>query len=1134
MNGIKLTAAILLMATGSATAASPLPGRPVGTKIEREAPESGRLILNQTSAGIDREMQQRPAPISGQQRPISRTSLSGAQLHTWLGGSETDVAGWYSFDTDGSYRLEWSNEIYASMGINITNGWMRDNRLCGLGVMNMGGMIFYYNYVEFDPVTGQMLKEEGLAPNNQIDMGTYYISCAYVPEEDRIYGYTSTTEENGYNFCSSPAGNIADITVIKHLEDYSTRTNSLCYNAEEGALYGVTFNGDFVKIDFEGNQTKIFTLPLEDVRNDKAALVYSPYDGCYLYTPSYYYYATQLYYVYPEEKQIRFVRNYPGSEQFFFFTNDNFTFNADAPGRPTFVSDRMTPGALEGEWTLKMPVATAGGAALSGNLTWTLYIDNTASSTGSATPGEEIDIKVGPLSNGEHVIRVSCADASGHEGLPYVVDRYFGNGVPLAPAEVTMTETSVSWTPVTEALLGGYLEPGKMRYEVYVNDRFIGSTDGTSMAIELDPDVTVSAYYAYVAATCNGQVSERTKSNKTIFGSPLALPYTVVPTAEQADICRIFNVDGSPDYGTWEFYETRWHEPVFASGWSRQAADDWLILPPVDCSDITHAYKITLDAICGGLTGKDERFEVWCGNAPDPKAMNTLIIPETQVTEFITAGWETFSNLFVPKQPGATYVAIRAVSPADQHSLIVRRIIIEPTEEPANVPEAPVNFTVIDKDDASLTATVTLVMPDKTIAGTDIPADANLIAHVGIDEKWDERKAQPGEKLTLTIDTYQGDNRLVAYCTLDGQRGQEANANIFTGTIPPNFVENFDSEVSRDNMSVTMTWDAPVRGQENLEGYYSPEGMHYWLMEQQPDEYGAPQWVPTKNLGDVHEYTYTLPEGEPLQVKYVGIAAANNGGISDAIYFAYRQIGPPYSGEIHETFIVGNEPGINYTPLLTQAPDDSYTNLWLFVMPEEFGADLWNPDIPYAMGCATAEDEESGKGRLQLPKFSTENVKDPGLTLTLWTSAPCLAPVSVYAMTYGTRMAKIAEIPASDKGWQDIIVPMPEIYRDMPWIQLAIDSDLPDYYTWTLIGGYRFGTVDLSATDAPAVAKPTVFGGRGEIIFYGAEGEKITVYSLDGTILAHNWGAHYQDCIHLPAGTYIVMIGENVQKVIVR
>lgn len=130
MNGIKLTAAILLMATGSATAASPLPGRPVGTKIEREAPESGRLILNQTSAGIDREMQQRPAPISGQQRPISRTSLSGAQLHTWLGGSETDVAGWYSFDTDGSYRLEWSNEIYASMGINKNRRRMVRIRAC--------------------------------------------------------------------------------------------------------------------------------------------------------------------------------------------------------------------------------------------------------------------------------------------------------------------------------------------------------------------------------------------------------------------------------------------------------------------------------------------------------------------------------------------------------------------------------------------------------------------------------------------------------------------------------------------------------------------------------------------------------------------------------------------------------------------------------------------------------------------------------------------------------------------------------------------------------------------------------------------------------------------------------------------
>lgn len=1064
-------------------------------------------------------------------------NLSGSQLTTYMGPTATEDAGYYRFMPDGTYTFLWNNAM-ASYGMNLNNGWLRNGRLCGLAVLNYGGLIMGYNYVEFDPATGQPLKEESVSPGNTIDMGTYYLSCAYVPEEDRVYGFTQTSDGAGFNFCSSPATKIGDVTVIANINDLSERANALCYNPIDGYFYGVTFAGDFVRISKKGERESIFSLELEGLKNDKAALVYSPYDGCFLYTPQYYYYATQLYYIYPEQKEMRFVRNFPTDNQFFFFIDEAFEYIAEAPAAPREVAVSIAPGALQGSLRLQLPSSNSDGSAPAGKLKWTCRLDNSIISSGEENPGAEVEIKLGPVENGEHVVRVSCSNEAG-EGVPYVLRHYFGNGMPLAPAEVTLTTSKVSWTPVEEALFGGYLEPGKMRYEVYLNNRFIGSTDQTSMDISLDPAEPVEAYYAYVAASCNSQVSERSKSNKIVFGAPIDLPYTIIPTEEQAELTQVFNLDGSPEYGMWDFSPSRWHEPVFYSGWNQVQADDWLILPPVNCPDLSRAYRITLDAICGGMTGKDERFEVWCGDAAHPDAMNTLIIPETKVSEFITNGWETFSNKFVPKSAGPTYIAIRAVSPPEQVSLIVRKIIIEQTDEAADVPCAPGELQVLSADDATLKATISFRMPTHTIAGSEIPASAALKAHAGVQDKWSVRDAAPGETVTLTIDTYQGDNRIEVYCSIDGQAGQSANASVFTGTIPPNYVEKLTSLVSRDNMSVTLRWEQPLGGQENLEGYYSPEGMHYYLMEMVENEvYGDYEWVATTDLGNVNEYTYTLPDGAPMERKHLGIVAANAGGVSKALWYVDHLIGTPYHSVVDENFDGGANPALHYGPINIATPTKDYNGSWSVAYPEEVIPEAWDMDIPYAL-VAYTDDEYGGLTRLELPKFSTENVEDPALTLRLWTTEPC-GSVSVYASTFGEVPFKlIYSVDSYDDGWREIVVPLPETYHNMPWIQLAIDVDLPDSYTYGLLGGYRFGPAETDSVqmllqeDGVAIA-----GGKGAIYIAGINEDTLTdirVFDTDGTLRAYHRAATATAEIRVAPGIYMVRCGDTVvRKVIVR
>ena len=1059
----------------------------------------------------------------------AKASLSGASFEGWLAGTADDPGGWYSLDTDGSYKMHWT-ALAADLGIKLVSGWTRDGKVCGLGSFAAGGLVMYYNYLEFDKETGTMLKETPIGADNLIDMSNYYLSSVYVPSEDRIYGYTYTDAEcNGFRFSSSPANDIADVTTIKPLTDVTERTCALCYNEEEDKFFGVNFNGDFVSIDRQGNETILFNLQMETLRTDPSALVYSPLDGCYIFCAYYYDYASQLYYIYPDAKKVVFIRNFPADYQFTFLLNPDAKYDPEAPGRPELLRLDVASGALGGNIGYRLPATKCNGSKLEGELGWTLYIDNRPLKTGSAAAGSEISIALENMEQGSHVLRMACSYA-GKEGLSNAMSVYFGNGIPFEPENVVLTETKVTWKPVTKAEQDAYLDLSALEYDVYINDKFQGTTSDTEYAITLDPEATVSAHYAQVVAKCKGLRSGKGVSGKLIYGAPIELPYTITPTREQADICHIINADGGPAYGIWDFSEARWHEPVFYSGWSNDPCDDWLVLPPVDCSDISHAYRVTFDAICGGMTGKDERFEVWCGNAPTVEAMKTLIVPETQVSEFITAGWETFSNLFVPRQAGPCYIAIRSVSPPNQYSLLIRNIRIEATDQVADVPAAPTDIEVVSKSDANLTATVKFTLPTRTITGSAIPEDGEVKAVLKVLDKVVEQDALPGKTVTVTVPTYQGMNRIEAICSLRGQYGQSITTNLFTGTVPPGYIENFKSEVTEDNLGIKMQWSEPTGPAEDEEGYYSTDGMHYYLYELYVDEYGESEWQESKDLGNVNEYTYTVPATSQLSAKYVAILAANNGGKSRGLTYVNKVIGKPYA-KIKETFKGGK---LNYGPIRNISAGEAYAkSTWQMVVPEEVNSDYWSAKVPYAI-IGYTDNETGGSARLGLPKVSTSGIDTPVLQLTLWTGEPC-GDVKVYAACYDNQLrpAKIFDVPALNNGWQTVNIPIPAEYRDKQWVELAVDTKLDNAYTYTLIGGYYFGSAQESGATEAVADRVSVTAAGGEVVVNGAEGE-VMLFTIDGTCIARETADGTPVTFKAGKGVYIVHAPAFNTKVMVK
>lgn len=1142
MNKILLAGVVSLSSVGMLFASPPAAGRlqknfgfnqsPVSLPAETQ--DNMRQVLQPDGAELP--VRSRVVTTSTlDQGSLNMKSLSGAHLQGWLTSNDEDIPfGWYNLDTDGSYSMKWSANL--NIGIGMSAAWVKNDRLCGLGYLTTGGMVLYYNYIEFDFATGRMVGEVDISGDGYIHLSNYYISAAYVPSEDRIYGYTYCTDEGGgFRFTSSPANSIGDVKEIKALADNGSRAVSLCYNEEEDSFFGITFYGDFIQIDRKGNQTIICKPDFGEVRSDLSALVYSPLDGCFIFNAVDYNYNSRLYFVYPDTGETRLIRELPETAFFTVLMTDDAKYDASAPGRPSLVKYGLENGATSGIISFSIPSATGGGQPLSGQLDYRVYIDNKVVKSGKANVGSTVDVNLDNLSQGEHSFRIVCV-ANGKEGLSCAFSKYVGNGRPLAPAKVSMTETSVSWNAVNGAELGGYLDLDKLEYEVYLDGELKGTTAATSYVITLDPEKEVSAHYAEVKAVCNGLSSDAVRSNKVIFGKALSLPYTVDPTKEQFEICTVVNADGGPDYGVWDFSQARWHEPVFYSGWSNDPCDDWLILPPVDCSDISHAFRLTLDAICGGRSGDDERFEVWCGDAPTVEAMKTLIIPETQVSNFITAGWDTFSNLFVPKTSGPCYIAIRSVSPPQQYSLLIRKIKIEATDEVADIPMAPQGLTVKSTDDAALSAEITFKAPSQTISGSPFDADARLTAVAEVGDKVTKLEVTPGQDVTMTVNTLQGTNRLTVYCEINGQQGQSVSLNVFTGTIPPNYVENLTAKVTEDNYGIQLKWDAPLGGQENLEGYYSPEGMYYCLYELVPDPvYGEQSWQMTKDLGNVTEYTFVLPEGERLQSKYVAIVAANAAGPSKAISYVVRRIGKPYGADIKESFSSGSGPVLHYGPVTMGNPSTAYSAGGIeLCRPEDALPSAWSASIPYAMAIYT-DSETGGKARVVLPKVKTKGVKEPVLTLTLWTNEPC-GDMSVMITGYGkdTRYTKIKDIPTYNQKWKYVYIEVPEEYCDRDWVELALDCTFPDNKTVCLIGGYSYLPKDLSSVEDVAAMTGVVAGGVGELVVLGHEGDSIEVFATDGRIVAKVDVADDATRIPVAKGIYVVRCGKDVVKVAVR
>ncbi len=1083
--------------------------------------DRGNIVLRQHSSDEQREKDYISSIIHTSDTPApARKGVTGSTIYGFMSylDQEDFMNGFYEIEPSGKITRMWEYQ-FASAGASLMSGWIKDGKLCGLAALTLGSedLLGAYAYQEIDLATGEVLLSrdvdflESFVP--------YFYAAAYVPAENKIYGFGKEERESGdYYFKCAPADRPEEAVLVKKLNQPGDRCNSLCYSVYDNCLYGVNTFGKFVRITTDGTITELFDVPIDNLSTGKSALTVSPRDGYLIWNPSVYDTVSEFHAIYPDEKRIEKMHRFQTDCQFTMFVSPDDIYERESIAAPSYTGNTFEKNNLNGNLKFTLPSATIAGEPVSGDLSWTLFDNGEEKAKGTAAAGSEIEIPA-ETTQGYHTFRLDASDGT-KSGYPGIAHIYVGNDTPLPPEGVTLTKDEITWKPVTAGCHNGYLDVSAIRYKVYLNDELIATTTSTSCPVSIDAEKLQEVYYARVIAEANGLESEAGVSEKAVLGRANPLPLIILPTRQDADMVTIINADGSPDYGIWR-YSDQWDAPCFASGWSYNQPDDWLIMPAAEFPSNQVVYQVALDAARGGYIGQREYFEVWAGTEPTPEAMTIPVISKTRAQKYDE--WKEYSGVFTVPKAGVYYVAVRSVSEPDQKDLIVKNIRITATDQTLSAPSAVGNLSIVSSSDADLTATIKFNLPQTYINGEAIGQDASVTAKASAGAEAVEISGAPGSEQTLTVPTMQGDNYITVTSIVNNIEGQTAEISVFTGMDHLSYVNDFYGEISEDNMSVDLSWTAPT---ESLNGgYVASSGIVYRIGLMNSD--GSFKEDPIVAGTDITSYTFTLPEGSAQNSYRIGIAPENAAGISPARSFLARIIGTPHKLPITETF---ENMEMKYPIITSSSPDQRYSESSLtWCQPELVDPLFANPDIQFAVIGYT--DAESARVRIGLPKISTVGAESPSATLKIWNGAGAAQDMAVYAIRHGMKTPeKIADIKPGE-GWEDIVIDIPAKFADCKWMNLYIDGNLPSSTNYLIIGGYTFSPT--SGVES-ILTKGYVKSAKGEISIKGEAGESFTIHGIDGIKVASGIIPDSNEItINVSKGVYFVTLPKGSTSIIV-
>lgn len=1130
-----LVAGVVVLSAASAYAATPFGLRGVHKVAPRglSAPAMGiegtqrhQPVAHRLPAGPVEQVKEVVNPFTGVSRVVSRATATGTNLYGYLNYSKTygRSQGWYRFLPD-NIEMLWKDPLFTyqnSYG-ELQTSWIKDNKLCGFDNFFQYGYLWGQTYYEIDLTTGEVT--ETIDDEDCIYDGGIFLSAAYDPEENVVYGYASDeyeAEESTTGLFQKTAAYPFGYTVVKEIgkADFNTQCMAMCYNPIDKGLYGITLNLDLVKIDkATGNQTKIAHL------NSKAGqyvtgMTFSTVENKFYWNPAYGDTSAAVVTIDPKTGAIADVITFDeGGDSFGLLAELGSTVTADSPERPTIEGVDFASGATTGTVTFKMPVSLTGGSAIEDPVKWYARLDGGAYSDGTAQAGEVVKVTYSNLAPKEHTFGM-YVEVNDEKSAEISTSMYVGFDTPAAPGNVILEKDNIHWTAVKTGANGGAIDTENLEYEVFLNGESVGTTKRTVLRMEIGKGKPLQQYQATVVAKVGNLSSVAGVSNKLVAGDPWELPVDVVASQQTFELMTVINVDGE-EGNTWEVDPYRDPEAFYSGQADDGRGDDWLILPAVNFPDADKYYSFYITCMRVAKVYDDAHLEVCIGEFPDPASMEGNVI----IPDFVpqSRDYATFSNpLFKVPEAGTYYIGLHASTGKDMCGVMVHEIRIEDNNVSPDSPAAVSDLTATAGENGKLEATVNFTMPTKTISGTALDSNAQLTAHV-VGNTTADVTGKPGEAVSAVVGTVQGDNTISVTVNLDGKSGDKATTEVYTGVNIPGLVKNMTAEVSPDMMSLNLKWEAPDA--YTTGGYVDPATVDYYLIT-----FNASGDLVADLIGTgVNEYTYTLRDGAAQDFYKVGVEARNAAGSCDRYMAIETVMGTPYGLPMADDF---EEEQLLQQPWVVYGTSDVE---W-FLYPINKIATEWKDMNGIAL-CGVGNEDAVDESTLGLPRFSTKEQSEVKLIVKAWTGEQA-SETSFLASDYGmTEPEVIGTLPYTNSDsmemWKTVEIALPSAYMGKDWVQLAIKSNFGPDHNYTIIDEITVKG-DVVGIIGVINGEGSVFAGKGCVNICGHEGENLNIYSIDGKTVASQKVSSKETTVYVESGIYVVKVGKRTVKLVVR
>ena len=1064
--------------------------------------------------------------VTRPENPPMRMTPGGTNLFGFLSGWDLDPDD-FTRSYRGIYEIGEYGEVTkvygdpaASMYDKFDCAFLHDGYLYGYA-----GSHYNEDFTNFG--TPKFLKvnfETGEIVDQKDIEGIMYVSSpAYNPENG--YFYFCSLD---YELCRAALTNPTQVEVVKKFDTSSDNIISLAYCPDDKKLYGINVNSKFISIDMEGNVTPICDIPDKDAHyNFQAAMTWSPKEGVFYW--NYVGNGVSNLYTITRQGTFNLECTLDNNSQFDWFVTPDTKFIPAAPESPEINSIDFPNGALSGKLIFTMPLKMQNGNDLPSSVNWAVTLDGEDYKTGTAAPGSEVEIEFTDLTAGNHEFGITAAlDAFRCDPVTRRV--WIGNDTPMAPANVTLTGTGISWDAPTAGIHAGYVDFSAMKYNVKIinifgNTVFSQTTSDTSLAYTLDNPEELSLYTAVVTAESNGLVSAEANSAGLIMGDAMTPPVHFAPTPAEFGLMTL--LDKNNDGIGWSWNSER--NTILAGYSDTKAMDDYLFLPAMYFASAERIYEFSLDASAWSPNFTGEYLDVVLATEPNYDGVIESIVDRTRIAcsydlrGNLVKDYQNLKSSFSVIEPGIYYIGIHCSSDANMSGILVKNINVEDGGVLNTSPDVVGNIIVTPASDGVLQATVTFNFPSQTIEGNEIPASDKLTATISTSEQTVTAEGMPGTEATVTVATVQGENEISIVVSNDrGENSPRAIAKVFTGQTVPSHVSNVRGMISDDMLEFTLYWDAPTEGANG--GYIDPSQLTYNIYVYDPTGI-LTNWVPvTKGLTEC-QYTFRPEEQDYYRL---AIEAVNVAGASSMVSGS-AWAGPAYTLPYSDNF--SNSSTI-YETKPWQIFTNGYNAEWSFIRLKDINSDIFGSDNDkVAMYCCGVE---GTVGRVSMPRFSTLNEDDATLSLDVYTGSLATA-VNIYAYSGNDNtLTPLGSLPVNQgNGINTVSFKLPASLLGKYWVQVLIEPEISAegaFFAMTRAAVNNGSGVCLTEIDGQKVIIPAAGGIR----ISGHEGDNLTISTADGITVASGKIESGNAFYETQPGIYVVKAGNHSVKVTVK